>query len=92
MERYLIESSHTAEDCKKVVKDFHAAGYLHQFEWGCDEGVHTAWAIVEAMSPEHARQMVPWLLRDKSRIVRVVKYQIADKTHPAKGASEAPRE
>lgn len=92
MDRYLIESSHTAEDCKKVVKEVHAAGYLHHFEWGCDEGVHTAWAIVEAMSAEHARQMVPWMVRDKARVVRVVKFEEADRAHPAKGASKAPGE
>jgi hypothetical protein len=33
MDRFLIESSHTAEDCKKAVKEIHAAGYLHHFEW-----------------------------------------------------------
>jgi hypothetical protein len=81
MERYLIESSHTAEDCKKAVQEIGAAGYLHYFDWGCDVGVHTGWAIVEAVNEEHARQIVPWMFRDKSRIVKVVKYEIADKTH-----------
>ena len=57
------------------------AGYLHQFEWGCDTGVHTAWAIVEAVDIEHAKQIVPWMFRDKSRVVKVVKYDIAGKIH-----------
>jgi len=81
MQRYLIESSHSAEDCKKAVREVHAAGYLHQFEWGCDDGVHTAWAMVEAMDLEHAKQIVPWMFREKSRFVRVVKYEMADEAH-----------
>jgi hypothetical protein len=81
MNRYLIESPHTAENCSQAVKDVHAAGYLHYFEWGCDDDDHTAWAIVDAESAEHARQMVPWYLRENARIVKLVKFEIADETH-----------
>jgi len=81
MERYLIESPHAAEDCKKAIREIHAAGYLHNFEWGCDDGIHEGWAILEAESPEHARQIVPWMFRDKARIVRLVKYEVADGIH-----------
>jgi hypothetical protein len=48
---------------------------------GRDVGVHTAWAIVEAVDIEHAKQIVPWMFRDKTRVVKVVKYEIADKVH-----------
>ena len=81
MDRYLIESPHAPEDCHKAVKEIHAAGYLHHFEWGCEDGVHTAWAILEAASLEHAQQIVPWMFRDKARFVRVVKYDVAGKIH-----------
>jgi hypothetical protein len=83
MNRYLIESPHAAEDCDKAVKEVHAAGYLHFFEWGCDAGVHTGWAIVEAENLEHAQQMVPWMFRDKARVVKLVKYEIAYGIHYA---------
>jgi hypothetical protein len=81
MERFLIESPHTAENCDKVVQDIHAAGYLHQFEWGCQDDDHTAWAIVEAENLEHAKQIVPWYIRAKARIVRLVKFEIAEEEH-----------
>jgi len=81
MNRYIVESPHLAEDCSRAVKDIHAAGYLNQFEWGCDENEHTGWAIVEAESLEEVKQMVPWYLREKARIVKLVKYEIADETH-----------
>jgi len=84
MDRYLIESPHSAEDCDKVIDEIHAAGYLHHFEWGCKDGDHTAWAIVEAENREHAKQIVPWLVRDKARIVKLVKLEIADTEHEHK--------
>ncbi|MBL8091097.1 MAG: hypothetical protein JNJ43_12250 [Anaerolineales bacterium] len=84
MQKYIIESPHTAENCEQAVKDIHAAGYLHHFEWGCKDNDHTAWAIVEAESPEHAKQMIPWYLREKVRIVKVVKFEVADEEHHAK--------
>jgi hypothetical protein len=84
MQRYMIESPHDAENCDKAVQDFHAAGYLHHFEWGCKAGEHAAWALVEAESPEHARQIVPWELRDRARIVPLVKFEVADEAHHPK--------
>ena len=81
MNRYLIESAHTAGNCDQVVKDVYAAGYLHHFEWGCKDNDHTAWAIVEAASAEHARQMVPWYLREKARVVLVVQFGPASEEH-----------
>jgi hypothetical protein len=77
MNRYLIESPHTAENCMQAIQDLNAAGYLHHFEWGCKDNDHTAWAIVEADTLENARQIVPWYLRDKARIVRLVKFDPA---------------
>jgi len=84
MDKYLIESAHTDTNCEQVVRDVFAAGYLHFFEWGCKDNDHTAWAIVEAESKEHARQMVPWYLRDKARIVKVVQFSRAREEHTPK--------
>ncbi len=81
MQRFLIESPHSAENCDQAIKDLHAAGYLHHFEWGCKDNDHTAWAIVEAESLEDARQIVPWYLRDQARVVRLVKFDLATDEH-----------
>ena len=81
MERYLIESPHAAEDCDKVINEIMLAGYLHQFEWGCKDGVHSAWAIIEAENREHARQIVPWMVHDKARIVKLAKFEIVNPLH-----------
>jgi hypothetical protein len=81
MDRYLIESPHTAEDCDKAIEEIAMAGFLHHFEWGCKDGVHSAWAIIEAENREHARQIVPWMMREKARIVKLVKFEVADPVH-----------
>lgn len=85
MEKYLIESPHPIEKCDQAIQDIYAAGYLHHFEWGCKDDVHSGWAIVEAESAEDARQIVPWYLRDKARIVRLVKFEVADEAHHQTG-------
>lgn len=85
MNRYVIESPHLPEKCDDVIRDLNSAGYLHFFEWGCKDDVHTAWAIVEAENLEHARQMIPWYLRNEARIVRLVKFEVMeDDLHPPK--------
>jgi hypothetical protein len=81
MDRYLIESPHNIDDCDKVMKEIQMAGYLHHFEWGCKDGVHTAWAIVEAENREHAKQIVPWMVRGRARIVKLVKFEDANPLH-----------
>lgn len=81
MERYLIESPHSAADCGRAIKELHTAGFLHNFEWGCKDSDHTAWAIIEAVNREHAKQIVPWFLRDRARIVKLVKFELAEPEH-----------
>jgi hypothetical protein len=51
--------------------------------------VHSAWAIVEAVDCNHAKQMLPWQVRDKARIVKLVKYEIADPLNDGEAASSA---
>lgn len=74
MNRYLIETPHTAQDCHSLVEQIRAAGYLYNFDWGCLSGVHCGWAIIEAESEEQARMAVPSLVRGKARVVKLVKF------------------
>ena len=76
MDRYMIISGHTAEDCRRAVKyfaDFHA-GYITHFEWGCKDNDHNAYAIIEADSHENAKMSVPPLLRDKTTVIKLVQF------------------
>ena len=73
MPRFIVISSHTAEDCKLAVKHFreHHAGFLSHFEWGCYDNDHTAYLMLEADSHEEALQTVPPLFRPKTRVVQL---------------------
>jgi len=76
MDRYMVISGHTAEDCRQAVKyfaEFHA-GYITHFEWGCKDNDHNAYAIIEADSHEEALLTVPPLFRSKAKVIKLVRF------------------
>ena len=78
MPRYLIEVEHEDDGthCKNVVRTFLDTGshYLAQAEWGCQDGVHKAWLIVETDTREQARAIVPQFLRPQATIIRLSRF------------------
>jgi len=74
MDRYLIETPHTEQNCRDLVDLVNAAGYLHHFDWGCMSGVHCGWATIEADNEAQARLAVPPLVRGQALVVKVVKF------------------
>lgn len=74
MQRYLIETPHTAQDCSRLVEQVYAMGYLYNFDWGCKVGVHTGWAIIEAEDEAQAYLAVPPLVRRKARVIELTKF------------------
>ena len=78
MDRYLIETPHTAEDCQKLVDEIYAMGYLTHFDWGCKSGSHCGWAIIEAENEAQARLAIPPLVRGKARVTKLTKFDADD--------------
>ena len=78
MNRYLIEVPHEAEvvACSRVIQTFLATGshYLTHADWGCEDGVHKAWMIVEAENHEEARWIVPAPMRESAKVVQLGKF------------------
>ena len=74
MDRYLIETPHTGEECLDLIKVLNAQGYLWNFDWGCKVGIHSGWAIIEAENDAQARLLVPPLVRTQARIVKLNKF------------------
>ena len=74
MDRYLIETPHTAQDCQLLVDQIYAMGYLHHFDWGCESGIHCGWAIIEAENEAQAQLAVPSLVRKKARVIKLKKF------------------
>jgi len=73
MPRFLIEVPHAAEPaaCARVVKVFLSSGshFLTHADWGCMDGDHHAWMIVDVASRAEAQAIVPPLYRASARIV-----------------------
>jgi hypothetical protein len=87
MDRYIVISAHTAEDCKMAVKQFrqYNAGFLTHFEWGCLDNDHTAYVIIDAESHENARMSVPPLFRKKTKVIKLTYFdptKTRDPLHP----------
>ena len=78
MQRFLIEVHHEAETalCAQVVQSFlsHGSHFLTHAGWGCMDGQHTAWIIVEVDSKEQARCILPPVFRTQARIVALNKF------------------
>jgi len=76
--RYLVSAPHTAEQCLAALDDFAAQGreQLARFDWGCKDGDHTAYAVVEASSAEEALATVPANQRAQAKAVRIDKFTV----------------
>ena len=82
MGRFLIEVPHEAEQvaCARVVKILLQTGshFLTHCDWGCMDGEHKAWIIVEVPSKEDARYILPPAFRSQAKIVSLCKFTIEE--------------
>ena len=80
MQRFLVEVPHSPETlaCARVVQVFLNTGshFLTHADWGCLDGVHRAWFVVDADSKEEARNVVPPPYRADATIVGLNKFSI----------------
>ena len=92
MEKYLIEVPHDEKDssCYKAVKIFQESGshFLVNADWGCYDGEHKAWLLVEVENKDQALQIVPPAYRSEAKIVALHKFtreemMTIDDSHPS---------
>jgi hypothetical protein len=73
MPKFLIEVPHegTARDCARAVEIFHRTGshFLTHADWGCKDGEHKAWLIIDVGSKHEALNIVPPEYRETAKIV-----------------------
>ena len=73
MPRFLIELPHEPESmaCARFVKLMLTSGshFLTHADWGCKDGEHKAWMIVDVGSREEAQNIVPSEFRRQSRVI-----------------------
>lgn len=89
MERYLIETPHTDENCLALIDELNAQGYLQHFDWGCRAGIHSGWAVIEAENEVQARLCVPPLVRGNARITQLNKFSEEDVAQLHSGRTES---
>ena len=80
MARFLVEVPHEADprECALAAKILISSGshYLTHADFGCLDGVHKAWIIVEADSKEDVRFIVPSIFRPRAKIVQLNKFSL----------------
>jgi hypothetical protein len=78
MDRYLVVSPHEGGECAKAVEQVMVIGHITHFDWGCKDGDHTGWTIIEAESHSHALMSVPSFLRHKAKAIKLNKFTPED--------------
>jgi hypothetical protein len=70
---YLVEASHTPEECLGLMDEVNKSKELSQWQWGCMDGNHTGYRMVQATSEEAALAMVPESVRGKAHAYKLTK-------------------
>jgi hypothetical protein len=82
MPRFLIVVPHEAETiaCAHAVKLLLETGshFLTHADFGCSDGDHRGWIIVDAESKDQARMMLPSLFRHTAEVVGLNKFSIEE--------------
>ncbi|MFO7935857.1 MAG: hypothetical protein R6U78_17465 [Bacteroidales bacterium] len=78
MQRFLIEVPHNEDytSCLQAIHIFLTSGshFLSNADWGCKDGEHKAWMVVDVDTKEEARRIIPPAYRQDARIVEVNKF------------------
>lgn len=82
MPKFLIEVQHEDDvaACVKAVQIFLASGshFLTNAEWGCFDGDHHCWMIVDVNDRNEARAIVPPGMRAQTRIVQLNRFTLEE--------------
>jgi hypothetical protein len=82
MPKFLIESPHDHEKaaCARAVQAFLSSGshFVANAEWGCRDGDHRAWIVVDVDSKEEARAIVPPIYRAQAKIIALNRFTLRE--------------
>jgi len=80
--RFLIEVPHDASTvgCARVVDIFLKSGshYLTRADWGCRDGEHKYWMIVDVATREEALRILPPAFREHAHVVQLNKFSVEE--------------
>jgi hypothetical protein len=82
MPKFFIEVPHEGDmiSCAKAIRVFLETGshFLTNAEWGCKDGEHKAWFIIEVDSKEEARNVVPNAFRRDAKVTLLSRFTMKD--------------
>lgn len=82
MGRFLIEVSHEATlgECGRATELLLKSGshFVSEADFGCPDGVHKGWIVVDVDTKEEALAIVPPVYRSRATIVQLTKFSIED--------------
>ncbi len=82
MARFLIEVPHGPEvtECALAIKVLLSTGshYLTHADFGCLDGEHKAWIVVEVDSKKEALFILPPVYRPQAKIVQLNKFSLRE--------------
>jgi hypothetical protein len=82
MSKFLIEVPHEAEQkaCALAVQLLLQTGshYLTNAEWGCLDGEHKGWMMIDVGSKEEARGVLPPAYRSQAKIVQLNRFSLEE--------------
>lgn len=82
MPRFFIEIPHEEEEvaCLRAVKVLQETGshFLTNADYGCKDGVHKAWIIVEVDSKQDAENIIPRAYKMKSKVVQLNSFSVEE--------------
>ena len=86
MEKFLIEVPHGADkgSCMRAIQVFMNTGshFVTHADWGCMDGEHKAWLIVEVEDKEAARRILPAAYQQKAKITKLHRFTREEIGHP----------
>ena len=78
MARYLIEIPHNNDydSCVSAVSLLISTGshFLTNADWGCSDGEHKAWIVVEAENRDQAKSVLPPVSRPTAKVIQLNKF------------------
>jgi hypothetical protein len=84
MPRYLVQATHTDQECGKGAEEWTRLNLPRKDElfdaiqFGCEAGIHETWLIADFDGEDEAWSYVPPVERAKTRIVPVSSYSFAE--------------
>jgi len=82
MAKFLIEVEHGSERnaCMEAIQVFLQTGshFLTHAEWGCKDGEHKAWIMVDVPTKDDARYIIPPRFRSIAKITLITHFTAQD--------------